>query len=88
MKLLDKYMFFTRHKVRKTYLQNYHSLNLRLPPIQIHFAKTTLGFSVITKIPLFTCTLNFQKIHIAHTSVTPINTYFTLTKYLPSITNT
>jgi hypothetical protein len=32
--------------------------------IQIHFAKTTLGFSVITKIPFFTCTLNFQKLHI------------------------
>jgi hypothetical protein len=32
--------------------------------IQIHFAKTTLGFSVITKIPLFTCTLSFQKLHI------------------------
>jgi hypothetical protein len=32
--------------------------------IQIYFAKTTLGFSVITKIPIFTCTLNFQKLHI------------------------
>jgi hypothetical protein len=32
--------------------------------IQIHFAKTTLGVSVIIKIPFFTCTLNFQKLHI------------------------
>jgi hypothetical protein len=30
--------------------------------IQIHFTKTTLGFSVITKVTLFI--LNFQKFHI------------------------
>jgi hypothetical protein len=38
----------------------YFEINL----IQIHFAKTTLGFSVITKIPLFTCNLSFEKLHI------------------------
>jgi hypothetical protein len=32
--------------------------------IQIHFAKTTLGFSVITKIPFLLALLNFQKLHI------------------------
>jgi hypothetical protein len=51
MQLLDKYINFTGDKVRKTYLQNHPSLILKLPLIQIHFAKTTLGFSVITKIP-------------------------------------
>jgi hypothetical protein len=51
MKLLDKYIFFTRDKIRKTCLKNYPSLVLKIPPIQLHFAKTTLGFSVITKIP-------------------------------------
>jgi hypothetical protein len=30
---------------------------------QIHFTKTSLGFSIITKTPLSTCTLNFQKLH-------------------------
>jgi hypothetical protein len=55
--------------------------------IQIHFTKTTLGFSVITKIPFLLALLNFQKLHIKHTSFTLINTYFTLTKYMTSITN-
>jgi hypothetical protein len=32
--------------------------------IQIHFVKTTLGFSVITKIPFLLVLLNFQKFHI------------------------
>jgi hypothetical protein len=74
---------FTRHKVRKTYF-TYFGITL----IQILFAKTTLGFFCNYKIPLFTCTLNFQNLHITHTSVTLINTYFTLTNYMPSITNT
>jgi hypothetical protein len=31
---------------------------------QIHFTKTSLGFSIITKIPLFLLVLlNFQKLH-------------------------
>jgi hypothetical protein len=56
--------------------------------IQIHFAKTTLGFSVITKIPCLFALLNFQKkIHITYTSFILTNTYFILTKYMPSITN-
>jgi hypothetical protein len=53
--------------------------------IQIHFAKTTLGFSVIIKIPFLLVLLNFQKFHIAHTSVTLTNAYFTLTNYKPSL---
>jgi hypothetical protein len=32
--------------------------------IQIHFAKTTLGFSIIIKIPFLFVRLNFQKFHI------------------------
>jgi hypothetical protein len=33
-------------------------------PIQLHFAKeTTLGFSVITKLPFLLAPLNFQKLH-------------------------
>jgi hypothetical protein len=32
--------------------------------IQIHFTKTTLGFSVITKIPFLHALLYFQKFHI------------------------
>jgi hypothetical protein len=31
---------------------------------QIHFAKTTLGFSIITKMPFLLALLNFQKFHI------------------------
>jgi hypothetical protein len=53
--------------------------------IQIHFAKTTLSFSIITKIPFLLALLNFQKFHITHTSVTLTNTYFTLTNYKPSL---
>jgi hypothetical protein len=57
--------------------------------IQINFTKTTLGFSVNTKITLFTCTLNFfKKLYTTNTSFIQTNTYFTLTKYLPSVTNT
>jgi hypothetical protein len=47
--------------------------------IQIHFAKTTLGFSVIQKLPFLFALLNFQKFHITHTSFILTNTYFTLT---------
>jgi hypothetical protein len=47
--------------------------------IQIHFTKTTLGFSVITKITLSICTFKFSKVshnthelytnkHILHTN--------------------
>jgi hypothetical protein len=32
-------------------LQNHPSLILKLPSVQLHFTKTTLGFSVIIKIP-------------------------------------
>jgi hypothetical protein len=32
--------------------------------IQLHFAKTTLDFSIITKIPFLLVVLNFQKFHI------------------------
>jgi hypothetical protein len=32
--------------------------------IQIHSTKTTLGFSVIIKIPFLLIRLNFQKFHI------------------------
>jgi hypothetical protein len=65
MKLLDKYIyFFTGVKVRKTCLLNHPSLILKLPPIQLHFAKTTLVFFHNYKNTLFTCTLNFQKLHI------------------------
>jgi hypothetical protein len=31
--------------------------------IQIHFAKKTLGFSVITKLPFLFALLSFQKLH-------------------------
>jgi hypothetical protein len=45
---------------------------LKLPPIQIHFTKTTLGFSVITKVTLFICTFKFSKVshntHELHTN--------------------
>jgi hypothetical protein len=50
--------------------------------IQLHFAKATLGFSVITKIPFLFALLNFHKFHIAHTSFIQTNTYFTLTQYI------
>jgi hypothetical protein len=72
MKLLDKYIlfiilllfyyfiFFTGDKVRKTCLQNHPSL------IQLHFAKTTLGFSIIIKIP-FLCAFKFLKALLKHT---------------------
>jgi hypothetical protein len=51
MKLSDKDIIFTGDKIRKTRLQNHPSLISRLPPNQTYFAKTTLGFSVIIKIP-------------------------------------
>jgi hypothetical protein len=53
MQLSDKYIIFTGDKIRKTCLQNHPSLISRLPPIQLDFAKTTLSFSVITKIPFY-----------------------------------
>jgi hypothetical protein len=59
MKLLDKYIFFTRHKVRKKIYFTYFEITL----IQIHFAKTTLGFSVITKIPFLLVLYIFKKLH-------------------------
>jgi hypothetical protein len=69
MKLLDKYILFiifTGDKVRKTCLQNHPSLILKLPLIQLHFAKTTLGFFVIIKIP-FLCAFKFLKALLKHT---------------------
>jgi hypothetical protein len=64
MQLSDKYItFFTGDKIRKTRLQNHPSLISKLPPIQTHFAKTTLGFSVITKILFLLALLNSQKFH-------------------------
>jgi hypothetical protein len=76
MKLLDIYiflyyyiillLFFTGDKVRKTCLQNHPSLILKLPLIQLYFAKTTLGFSVIIKIPFYVH-LNFLKALLKHT---------------------
>jgi hypothetical protein len=66
-------------------LQNYPLLILELPPIQLHFAQTTLGFSIITKIPFLLTLLNFQKFHITHMSFTQTDTYFTLTNYVPSL---
>jgi hypothetical protein len=47
--------------------------------LQIHFAKTTLGFSVFTKIHFFTCTFKFSKVSHKHTRALHLtNTYFTL----------
>jgi hypothetical protein len=79
MKLLDTYIFFTRNKIRKTCLQNYPSLILKLPSIQIHFTETTLGFSIITKIPFY-WHFKFSKASHKHTQALHLtNTYFTLT---------
>jgi hypothetical protein len=78
MKLSDKYIyllfyyffyfyfFSTGDKVRKTCLQNHPSLILKLPLIQLHFAKTTLGFSLIIKIS-FLCAFKFLKALLKHT---------------------
>jgi hypothetical protein len=51
MQLLDKYIFLTRNKIRKTCLPKPPVTYFEIILLQIHFAKTTLGFSVITKIP-------------------------------------
>jgi hypothetical protein len=67
MQLLDKYIFFTGNKIRKTHLQNHPSLISKLPPIQTHFAKTTLGFSVITKNTPFYLHFKFSKASHKHT---------------------
>jgi hypothetical protein len=56
--------------------------------IQIHFVKTTLGFSVITKNSEFTCTLNFKKFH---TNIHKLYTHKHIlhtNKYMSSITST
>jgi hypothetical protein len=53
--------------------------------IQIHFAKTTLGFSVITKIPFFTCTLNFQKLYINIHKLYTNKHKFHANNYLPNL---
>jgi hypothetical protein len=66
-------------------LQNHHSLILKLPLIQIHFAKTTLGFSVITKIPFLLALSIFKSFTETHTSFTLTSTYFTLTNNMPSL---
>jgi hypothetical protein len=51
MKLLDKYIIFTGDKVRKNMFAKPPFTYFEITLFQIHFAKTTLGFSVITKIP-------------------------------------
>jgi hypothetical protein len=54
--------------------------------IQIHFTKTTLDSSIITKIPLFICAFKFSKVSHKHTQALHLtNTYFTLTNYMPSL---
>jgi hypothetical protein len=51
------------------------------------FCKNNPRFFCNYKNTLFTYTLNFRKLHI-NTHKLYTNIYFTLTKYLPSITNT
>jgi hypothetical protein len=51
----------------------------------IIFCKNNPRFFCNYKNILFTCTLNFQKLHITHTSFTLTSTYFTLTNYVPSL---
>jgi hypothetical protein len=81
-------MFFTRDKIRKTCLQNHPSLILKLPPTQMHFAKTTLSFSVITKIPFLLALLNFQKFHKNTHKLYTNKHIFHTNKYMSSITST
>jgi hypothetical protein len=51
----------------------------------IIFCKNNPSFFHNYKNTLFTCTLNFQKLHITHTSFTLTSTYFTLTNNMPSL---
>jgi hypothetical protein len=59
---MNIYIYFTGNKVRKTRLQNLPSLILKLPPIQ-YTCKNNPRFFYNYKNTLFTCTLNFQKLH-------------------------
>jgi hypothetical protein len=52
---------------------------------QLHFAKTTLGFSIITKFPLFTCILNFQKLHTNIRRLYTNKHILHTNKYMPSL---
>jgi hypothetical protein len=66
MKLLDKNIFFTRDKIRKTCLENHPSPIFEITLIQTHFTKTTLGFSIITKIPFLLVLYFFLKASHKH----------------------
>jgi hypothetical protein len=50
-----------------------------------YFEITTLGFSVITKIPFFTCTLNFQKLYINIHKLYTNKHKFHANNYLPNL---
>jgi hypothetical protein len=51
MKLLDKYIFFYKGQNKKNMFTKPPFTYFEITLIQIHFTKTTLGFSAITKIP-------------------------------------
>jgi hypothetical protein len=69
MQLSDKYITFFLQGINcmKNTFAKPPFTYFKIILLQIHFAKTTLDFSVITKITLSICTFKFSKVSHKHT---------------------
>jgi hypothetical protein len=78
MQLLDKYIYiyiFLQGINKKSIFTKPSSTHFEITFIQVHFAKTTLSFSVITKILILLALQIFKSFTQTHTS-------FTLNKHI------